>query len=751
MAIELNLIGRFETGIFDESATEISTYDPATQSLLQINGDTNAVDILSLADPTTPTLTTSLDLESFGIAGSPTSVAVLDGVAAVSVANDNDALPGSVVFVDINAPVPAPVAVTVGVLPDSLAFTPDGSAVVVANEGEPVGDDNDDLVVDPEASISVIDLSGGVAALTQADVSTATFDAFNGQEDALRAQGIRIFPGNTAAQDLEPEFVTISPDGTTAAVTIQENNAVAFVDIATATVTSLVSLGTSSSPFDASNEDSGIEIRDRPAQRFLQADGIAAFEVNGETFYITANEGDGRDAINQIVDFERLADVELDPTAFPNAEALQQEANLGRLEVSIVDGDTDGDGDLDQIFALGGRSFAILDADGNRVFESGSALEEITAEAFPDNFNSDNDANTFDSRSDDGGPEPEGVAVGVVDGVTYGFVGLERIGGVVVYDLSDPTAPSFVQYINNRDFTVEFNEDEEGDPDPTAEQLAAVGDLGPEGLTFISAADSPNGEPLLVVTNEVSGSTSIFQVDLSDDGTDGPDPIGGDISGTSGGDTLVGTAASETINGLGGRDFIFGGAGGDVLSGGQGIDFIIGGAGNDFVIGNGNADTLNGSLGNDTILGGLGADTLNGAGDDDRLEGGAKADTLNGGRGDDLLFGDEGRDRLNAGAGDDILFGGASADVLFGAGGADIFVLEELGGLDTILDYRDGEDKLGLLNGVEFEDLTIRQIGAGALIRTEADSIAVLAGVSADSLDADDFVEAPDVFIAVES
>ncbi|MGB3616208.1 MAG: choice-of-anchor I family protein, partial [Elainellaceae cyanobacterium] len=663
MAIELNLIGRFETGVFDESATEISAFDSTSQSLLQINGDTNAIDILSLADPTNPTLTTSLSLEAFGITGSPTSIAVQSGLAAAAVANDDDALPGSVVFVDITAAVPAPIAVTVGVLPDSLAFTPDGNFVVVANEGEPVGDDNDDLVVDPEGSISIIDISGGVLGLGQASVATADFSAFDGQEDALRDQGIRIFPGNTAAQDLEPEFVAISLDGTTAAVTIQENNAVAFVDIATATVTSLVSLGTSSSPFDASNEDSGIEIRDRPVQRFLQADGIAAFEANGETFYLTANEGDGRDAINQIVDFERLADVTLDPTAFPNAASLQLEENLGRLEVSIVDGDTDGDGDLDQLFALGGRSFAILDASGNRVFESGSALEDLTAATFPGNFNSDNDANTFDSRSDDGGPEPEGVAIGVVDGVTYGFVGLERIGGVVVYDLSDPTDPDVVQYINNRDFSVVFDENADGDPDPTAAQLTAIGDLGPEGLTFISAADSPNGNPLLAVTNEVSGSTSIFQIDLApgavlppSDFPESPDSV---IQGTPSDDTLVGTSNAETINGDAGRDFIFGGGGSDFLNGDAGIDFIIGGRGFDVITGGANADTLNGSLGGDFISGGLGSDTLNGAGGSDTLNGGARADTLNGGRGADSLFGDGGRDRLNGGAGRDTLVGGA--------------------------------------------------------------------------------------------
>lgn len=736
MAIDLNLIGRFETGIFDESATEISAFDPASQSLLQINGDTSAVDILSLANPTNPTLVTSLDLGSFGIPGSPTSVAVQGGIAAVSVANDDDALPGSVAFVDINAAVPTPVIIGVGVLPDSLAFTPDGNFVVVANEGEPVGDDNDDLIVDPEGSISVVDISGGIAGLTQANVATADFSAFNGQEDALRSAGIRIFPGNRASQDLEPEFVTISPDGGTAVVTIQENNALAFVDIATATVTSLISLGTSDSPFDPSNEDGGISIADQPALRFLQADGIDAFDIGGETFYIVANEGDGRDAINQIVDFERVADVTLDPTAFPDAATLQLEENLGRLEVSIVDGDTDGDGDLDQLFALGGRSFAILDASGNRVFESGSDLESITADAFPDNFNSDNDANTFDSRSDDGGPEPEGVTTGVVDGITYGFIGLERVGGVVVYDLSNPAAPSFVQYINNRDFSVVFDEDEEGDPDPTDEQLAAVGDLGPEGLTFISAADSPNGQPLLVVTNEVSGTTSIFQIDPA-------------IAGGRGSDLLLGTAESDTILGNGGADLILGRRGDDDLSGGRGSDKINGGGGNDILNGGRNADSLNGGTGNDLLNGGSGADTLNGGGGSDTLNGnnnadtlngGLGSDTLNGGLGNDLLDGGLGRDLVNGGSGDDTLTGGGGIDVIRGGGGSDTFSLQTGGGFDIITDYRDGEDQLGLASDLTFEDLTIVQRGTVAVVRVAGDTLAQISGIDVESLTSADFV-----------
>jgi hypothetical protein len=133
-------------------------------------------------------------------------------------------------------------------------------------------------------------------------------------------------------------------------------------------------------------------------------------------------------------------------------------------------------------------------------YDSGALFEQITAALLPTEFNSNNDENgSFDSRSDDKGPEPEGLTVGDVDGRTYAFIGLERIGGIMVFEVTDPEAPSFVQYLNNRDFS--------GDA-----EAGTAGDLGPEGLLFIPAGDSPTGAPLLVVTNEVSGSTTIYAV-----------------------------------------------------------------------------------------------------------------------------------------------------------------------------------------------------------------------------------------------
>ena len=92
------------------------------------------------------------------------------------------------------------VGVEVGALPDMLTFTPDGSKVIVANEGEP----NSDYTIDPEGSVSIIDVSGGLGAISQANVTTLNFNAFNPAQAALEAAGVRIFgPGATVSQDLE--------------------------------------------------------------------------------------------------------------------------------------------------------------------------------------------------------------------------------------------------------------------------------------------------------------------------------------------------------------------------------------------------------------------------------------------------------------------------------------------------------------------------------------------------------------------
>lgn len=939
-SIELTQIGRYETGIFDEGAAEITAYDPDSQQLYVINGATNTIDILDISNPTDFRFTSAIDIADLG--GGITSIAIQGGAIAAAIEGESVTDPGSVVFFDTEGNVLN--QVTVGALPDMVTFTPDGTKVLVANEGEPDEDRPDD---NPEGSVSIIDIAEGVE---NASVTTADFTAFNGQEAELRGRGVRIFPEKNFANDAEPEYIAVSPDSSRAFVTLQENNAVAVVDLEAGEISEIQPLGlkdysrglpevtnypwdlsgeilgttpagqeillggmsglfyegetddgklqfiatpdrgpngeptdvdndgkaerpfplpdyqprlvrfnldresgefeiteeifltredghtpltglpnlqagvpgtayTDESPvdlnghplendpfgadlesvlvapdgsfwlsdeyrpaiyhfdphgvlidryipegtaesvghpegafgtetlpavyaqrrenrgfegmalntdngnlyafiqspidnpdvsnataesldessdfnsrnsqvlrilevdpttgepvgeyvyflegspdvdkigdavyagddkfyvierdsgtdadaekfifeidltgatnilgtelssatgedtalesmtsddlagmdiqpvtktqvlnlpsvgylagdkpeglallddgslavindndfglldeeipidgsvpfnpdptqttlgiiefsgsngLDASDEDGGINIDNEPVYGLYQPDAIAAYEVDGATYYVTANEGDDRG------ETERIENLQLDPD-IPNAEELIAEDELGRLEVSTIDGDIDGDGDYDRLVSYGGRSFSIRDANGNIVFDSGDDFARITAEEVPDLFNSNGTVDSFDTRSDAKGAEPEGVVVGEVDGKNYAFVGLERTGGIMVYDISEPAESEFIQYIN-----------------PIDEETGDALDLAPEGLQFIPAEDSPNGTPLLTVSNEVSGTVSVYQIDLTDaDGNNDGNGEGNGDGGNNGNGTFT--------------------------------------------------------------------------------------------------------------------------------------------------------------------------------------------------------------------
>ncbi len=509
----LTPIGTYSTGIFDDAAAAILAHDPLKQNLFVTNKSDNTIDVLDISDPTNPSLSSTIDIESFGTSlGTVNSVDFSNGILAAAVENKVKTDPGSVLFFNYYGDLLH--SVEVGALPDMLTFTPDGEKVLVANEGEP----NDDYSVDPEGSVSIIDVLRGVDNQTvTTTVTTVDFIAFNDREEKLGRDGVRIFgPNATVAQDLEPEYIAVSEDSKKAWVTLQENNAIGILDLKKGKFKKVVGLGFKDhslpqNGLDASNKDDAINITTYPNLfGMYQPDEIASYSVGRKTYLVTANEGDSR----QFGDFDeevKVKDLPLDPNAFPDADLLQQDEVLGRLEVTNTLGDTDGDGDFDELYAFGGRSFAIWDEYGNLVFDSGDQFEKIIAARFPEDFNSNNDENqSFDNRSDNKGPEPEGITLAVIGGRTLAFIGLERMGGIITYDITNPFNPFFVDYTNNRDFSVIFDVDQEGDPDPTPEQLDAVGDLGPEGLLFIPRHQSPNGKPLLVVANEVSGTTTLY-------------------------------------------------------------------------------------------------------------------------------------------------------------------------------------------------------------------------------------------------
>ncbi|KHF76157.1 Alkaline phosphatase [Acinetobacter sp. neg1] len=552
--IKLSLLGRYETNIFAQSAAEIPAYDAETKRLFVVNAQKGLVDVLDASKPEKPIHIAELSARTYLVNSEVNSVAVKNGIVALAVQAEQKTDTGIVVF--FNAKDLSFISkVSVGALPDMLTFSPDGKTVLVANEGEP----NDDYSVDPEGSVSIIDISN----IKQPKASVADFKAWNTQKADLLAKGVRIFgPNASVAQDLEPEYITISADSKTAWVTLQENNAIARIDIAQQKVTDIYPLGYKDhgvvgNELDVSDKDKKIDIKTWAGLvGMYQPDSIANYQANGQTYLVTANEGDSREwlkdskayyagntrqgfvenirmkhlfnskGFNTGGDYpahlQKLAvgvkGAKLNPVTFAYCGATEtgvggcrDDAQLGRLNIAWNMGyQTNADGSpkldanglltYDKLYAYGARSFSIWNTQGQLVWDSGSEFEKKTAELFPDYFNSDHEAVAFDDRSDNKGPEPEGITVGTIGQKTFAFIGLERMSGIMVYDISTPNKPKFIEYFTTRNFT--------------ETETAKQGDLGPEGLIFIAAKDSPNGKPLLVVGNEVSGSTAVYQVNV---------------------------------------------------------------------------------------------------------------------------------------------------------------------------------------------------------------------------------------------
>jgi hypothetical protein len=435
-----------------------------------------------------------------------------DGLGVVAVENPVKTDDGWLVFFDANAATPAPLgAVRVGALPDMVAVSADGRWAVVANEGEPA----EDFSVDPEGSVGVVALPRKVQAPAQDAVRIADFRAFDA-EGAL-PEGVRVFgpvldEERRVSTNLEPEYVTIS--GSTAYVSLQEANAIAVVDVRRATVTRILPLGwkdhgAAGAGLDPSDRDGRIDIRTVAGLRGLYLpDAVESFTTRGRTYLVTANEGDAREW-GDYVEGARVGALGrggVPPVCADSPLAgLTGNADLGRLNVTLEDGLRADGSCYEDLYAFGARSFSIWTADGELVFDSGDELEQVIARTVPEFFNSNHSESNLEGRSDDKGPEPEGVTIGEIRGRTYAFIGLERVGGVMVYDVTVPSRASFVTYVNNRDFSVSVEDD-------GVASLASAGDLGAEGLTFVPQGQSPTRSPLLVVGNEVSGTTTLFEL-----------------------------------------------------------------------------------------------------------------------------------------------------------------------------------------------------------------------------------------------
>ncbi|MFM7006439.1 MAG: choice-of-anchor I family protein, partial [Flavobacteriales bacterium] len=499
--LNLQLLTSFSNGAVGTNSAEIVAFDPSTDRLYIANSIGQKMDVVNFSNPSVPVLINSISMAPYG---GINSIVAKNGIVAAAVENANPQLNGSVVFFNQNGVYQN--QVTVGAMPDMITFNQDYTKLLTANEGEP----NSSYSSDPEGSVSIIDITGGIAALTQANVATISLTSFNGQETALRAQGIRIFTSSaTVAQDLEPEYIAVSTDNTKAYVTMQENNALLTIDLLTNSIVSLTPFGYSSyaagsnNALDASDQSGMILISgDLPIKGAYMPDAMAYKTIGGQGYLFTANEGDSRE-FGSVIDANRISSStfnNLDATAFPDAAILRNNKFLGRLSALKYSGDTDGDGDYDELHVMSGRSFSIWNpTTGMQVFDSKDLIEQITSNhpAFGAFFNASNTVGTpaLKNRSDDKGPEVEGIAVHQFNGHTYVFASLERIGGVMIFNIDNPSLPIYVGYANNRSAS-----------NPNGP------DLGAEGIIVIDAQDSPNGQHLLLLANEVSSTLSIYQM-----------------------------------------------------------------------------------------------------------------------------------------------------------------------------------------------------------------------------------------------
>jgi len=543
-ALSINLIGRAVLNAQSpEGAAEIVAYQASKKWIYAINssGDEAVVNIIPAdtfdtaalvkdnegivtATNLASAITLSLNENTPGDANS-IAIDANNQLLAVAMAATSVGEAGQIAFYNISGDTPVFIKnVTVGALPDMVAFSHDGAKVVVANEGEP----NGDYSIDPEGTISIIDITNGTIADNALSIN---FQDYNNQQAELEAQGLvfanptgRTINGNlintTVAMDLEPEYVSISKDNKYAYVSIQENNGLAIINLEDNSL-ELKGLGFkdwSNLQFDASDKDGGVNFKSYPGlYGMYQPDTIASFSWKGANFIVSANEGDAReyffdasdeadciakggldydakDGCLAYIDESRVEDLAL----AANFDYLNNDDNdIGRLKVTTVKGDKNNDGQYESLYAYGARSFTIWDSNGLVVFDSGDQIARVTASVHGNAFNNNEDENKGDTRSDDKGAEPEALTLGKVGDRLFAFVGLERMGTIMVFDITNPYDVKFQDYFYNRGL------------EPSAD---ISGDLAPEGMTFVPAAQSATNEALLIVGNEISGSIAVWEI-----------------------------------------------------------------------------------------------------------------------------------------------------------------------------------------------------------------------------------------------
>ena len=507
-SLKLELAGRYNSGAMnaDGGSLEIVKYNPANGFAYAVSGVKGKLIAVNLNDSLNGEKVTSLTGTEYDL----TTVVQKDGftygdMTSVAISPDGSKLAVAIQAADYNAKGVVALftcnkdgsltlrsTAEVGVQPDMVTFA-DNNTILTADEGEP----RDGISgTDPKGSVSIVAIGGGDS-LT---ASTVYFDSFDAKRNELTAAGVLVQKDTQPSTDFEPEYIAVS--GSTAYVSLQEANAIAVLDITNKIFTGVYPLGFQNygtTKVDLQKNDT-IELKNyQNVYGIKMPDGISVATIGGKTYLLTANEGDSR------ADWAGL-DNEYENVTSPTGN-VTLEKKVVWFNANLWDGL-----DSNKAYVFGGRSFSIYEATENGltlVYDSGSGFEEITAEKLADYFNTSNDKNSVDNRSGKKGPEPESVVTGTVAGKTYAFVALERIGGVMVYDITDPADAKFANYINSREF------DE-----------VIKGDVSPEGLCFIPASASKTGNALLLAACEVSGTLAVYELTA---------PSKGGSSGSSGG------------------------------------------------------------------------------------------------------------------------------------------------------------------------------------------------------------------------
>lgn len=519
-ALPLDKIGSYVCGISnkDGGVAEIISYDAVNNKAWVVNGTTGLLDVLDLADVTCA-VSEQMKAESFDVKalvegridgfeyGDMTSVAVSSelGIAAATLQDTAYDKNGYVALFRTSGEFIA--LIEAGCQPDMLCFTPDGSKILVANEGEPregIGEG----ITDPAGSVTIISLDAADPAASRA--VTVGFEAFDSEREELIEQGVIFRIGAMPSEDFEPEYIACTD--TRAYVALQEANAIAVLDLESGSFKGVYPLGYK----DLSLEQNAVCLADEVmsyspktysgAAAAYMPDGIALYTAGQKTYLLTANEGDSREWGKDAAEY--VNEIKVTLTADDGSEAQKVRA----IDASVCEGLPEG-----KTVLFGGRSFSVYEVSDTgltQVYDSGSDFESKTAQYYPAYFNCSNDDNEYNSRTAKKGPEPESVTVGEADGRTYAFVALERIGGIMAYDITDPADIFYVNYINTRDFA---EDPDNANPDKNP-GFSLHSDIAPEGMYFIDAAVSPSGTPILLAAFEVSGTVAAYSVGERPDG-----------------------------------------------------------------------------------------------------------------------------------------------------------------------------------------------------------------------------------------